>query len=74
MDEEGIPKEAQRRLEIAKKIVAAAEAYGIPAEDVIIDPLAMAVGADHRVGVITLEAMNLIRIAAWGSSTRGRNC
>lgn len=62
MDEEGIPKEAQRRLEIAKKIVAAGEAYGIPPEDVIIDPLAMTVGADHTAGVVTLEAIRLIRM------------
>jgi len=60
MDEEGIPKEAQRRLEIGKKIIAAAEAYGVPPEDVIIDPLAMTVGADHKAGVVTLEAIRLI--------------
>lgn len=62
MDEEGIPKEAKRRLEIAKKIVAAAEAYDIPSEDVIIDPLAMTVGVDHTAGVVTLEAIRLIRM------------
>ncbi len=62
MDEEGIPKEAQHRLEIAKKILAVAEAYGIPTEDVIIDPLAMTVGADHRAGLVTLEAIGLIRM------------
>jgi len=62
MDEEGIPKKAQHRLEIAKKIVSAAEVYGIPPEDVIIDPLAMTVGADHTAGVATLEAIRLIRM------------
>jgi 5-methyltetrahydrofolate--homocysteine methyltransferase len=62
MDEGGIPKEAKRRLEIAKKILAAAEAYDIPPEDVIIDPLAMTVGADHTAGVVTLEAIRLIRM------------
>lgn len=62
MDEEGIPKEAERRLEIGKKIVATAERYGIPPEDVIIDPLAMTVGADHTAGVVTLEAITLIRM------------
>ena len=62
MDEKGIPKEAQRRLEIGKKIVAAAEAYGIPPEDVIIDPLAMTVGVDQTAGVVTLEAISLIRL------------
>ncbi len=62
MDEEGIPKEARRRLEIGKKIVAAAEGHGIPPEDVIIDPLGMTVGADQTAGVVTLEAIRLIRM------------
>jgi len=61
MDEGGIPKEAQRRLEIGRKIVAAAEAYGLSPEDLIIDPLSMTVGADHKAGVVTLEAVGLIR-------------
>ncbi|MGB5933498.1 MAG: dihydropteroate synthase [Anaerolineae bacterium] len=62
MDEEGIPKEAQQRLEIARKIMVAAEAYAIPSKDLIIDPLAMTVGADHMAGVVTLEAIRLIRM------------
>ncbi len=62
MDEEGIPKEAQRRLEIAKKIVATTETYSIPREDVIIDPLAMTVGADDTAGEVTLEVIRLIRM------------
>ncbi len=62
MDEEGIPKEAPRRLEIARKILTTAAAYGISPEDVIIDPLAMTVGADHTAGVVTLEAIRLIAL------------
>lgn len=62
MDEEGIPKETQRRLEIAQKIVDRAEKKGIAREDVIIDPLAMTVGAEHTAGVVTLEAIRLIRM------------
>jgi len=49
-------------LEIGKQIVAACEAYGIPPEDVMIDPLATTVGADHTAGVITLDAIRLIRM------------
>jgi len=71
MDEEGIPKEGQRRLGIARKIVAAAGAYGIPPEDVIIDPLAMTVGADHTTGVVTLEAIRLIRMKLGVNITLG---
>lgn len=62
MDEKGIPKEAQRRLDIAQKIIDRAEKQGIAREHVIIDPLAMTVGADHTAGVVTLEAIRLIRM------------
>ena len=60
MDEEGIPKEAEGRLKIAQKIIRRAEKQGIAREDVIIDPLAMTVGADHTAGVVTVEAIRLI--------------
>ena len=71
MDEAGIPKEARRRLEIARKIVAAAESHGIPPEDVIIDPLAMTVGADHTAGAVTLEAIELIAVKLGVNITLG---
>lgn len=71
MDEEGIPKRAPRRLEIANKIVPAVEAYGIPSEDVIIDPLAMTVGADYTAGMVTLEAMRLIAMSLGVNITLG---
>jgi 5-methyltetrahydrofolate--homocysteine methyltransferase len=45
---EDIPMEPERRVEIAKKIVSVAGDHGIPPEDVIIDPLAMPVGAEPR--------------------------
>ena len=45
-DETGIPETAEERLEIARKIVSVAGDHGIPPEDVVIDPLAMTVGAD----------------------------
>ncbi|HAL60848.1 MAG TPA: hypothetical protein DCP08_00385, partial [Chloroflexi bacterium] len=71
MDEEGIPKEAQHRLEIANKIVDTAQTYGIPPEDVIIDPLAMTVGADHTSGVVTLQTIRLIAMKLGVSITLG---
>ena len=61
MDDSGIPKEAIKRFEIARKIVEAAEDAGIPREDVIIDPLAMAVSSDDRAAIETLKALQLIR-------------
>jgi len=71
MDEEGIPKEAQRRLEIAQKIIERAEKKGIAREDVIIDPLAMTVGADHTAGMVTLEVISLIRMSLGVNITLG---
>ena len=60
IDEQGIPKGAGRRLEIARKIVRATEERGIPREDLLIDPLAMTVGADHTAGLLTMEAITAI--------------
>jgi methanogenic corrinoid protein MtbC1/uroporphyrinogen-III decarboxylase len=61
MDEEGIPPEAERRLLIARRILEAAQKEAIPREDVIIDPLAMAVSADQRAGLETLRALQMIK-------------
>ena len=61
MDDNGIPKEAEKRLEIARLIVDRAEQAGIPREDVIIDPLAMAISADDQAGLETIKALQLIR-------------
>jgi 5-methyltetrahydrofolate--homocysteine methyltransferase len=50
-DESGISHDPDGRFEVARKIVERAESYGIPREDVIIDPLAMPVGAVNTAGV-----------------------
>jgi 5-methyltetrahydrofolate--homocysteine methyltransferase len=60
-DETGIPETAEQRLEIATKIVNAARDYGIGPEDIVIDPLAMTVGADTEAVTTTLEAIRMIR-------------
>ena len=60
LDDEGIPKEADRRVEIAHKIVAKAEEYGIPREDVIIDSLALTIGSDSNAGLVTLETIRKV--------------
>jgi 5-methyltetrahydrofolate--homocysteine methyltransferase len=61
MDDEGLPKDPQRRLEIAKKIVERAESMGIPREDVVIDCLALTVSAEPDAAIITLNAIDLVR-------------
>jgi 5-methyltetrahydrofolate--homocysteine methyltransferase len=61
-DEEEIPDEPRRRVELARKIAEVATGrYGIPIEDIVIDPLAMPVGADTGHPGRTLETIALIR-------------
>ncbi|HEX3489483.1 MAG TPA: dihydropteroate synthase, partial [Streptosporangiaceae bacterium] len=60
-DEEEIPEEPERRLELARKIVNVAATYGIPVEDIVFDPLAMPVGADTSLVLTTLETISLLR-------------
>jgi 5-methyltetrahydrofolate--homocysteine methyltransferase len=61
-EEDEIPEDPAKRLEIARKIVEAATTeYGIPREDIVIDPLAMPIGANHEYGVWTMQAISLIR-------------
>ncbi|HEY2374112.1 MAG TPA: dihydropteroate synthase [Gaiellaceae bacterium] len=60
-NDDEIPMEPQRRLEVAKKIVSVAGDHGIPPEDVIIDPLAMPVGAEPRAVTLFLETLHLLR-------------
>ena len=61
-EEDEIPEDPRKRLEIARKIIdVATSRYGIPIEDIVIDPLAMPVGADSTLGRKTLEAIWLIR-------------
>jgi 5-methyltetrahydrofolate--homocysteine methyltransferase len=61
-DEFEIPEEPQRRLELTQKIVEyATTKYQIPIEDIVIDPLAMPIGADSSMVVRTLETIALIK-------------
>jgi 5-methyltetrahydrofolate--homocysteine methyltransferase len=61
MDEQGIPKDADGRVKIAGRILEAAARYGIPPEDVIIDPLVLTVGAESLAGEVTLETIQRVR-------------
>jgi 5-methyltetrahydrofolate--homocysteine methyltransferase len=61
-DSEEIPMEADRRLELVQHIVDVATGeYGIALEDIVIDPLAMPIGADTTNAVTTFETMQRIR-------------
>lgn len=61
MDDDGITHDPEKRLAIAGKILERALRSGIKMEDVIIDPLAMAVSADPQACIITLETIKLVR-------------
>ena len=61
-DEFEIPEDPMRRLELVRHIVQTATGkYGIPIEDIIIDPLAMPIGADSSLVNRTLETIALIK-------------
>ena len=60
-DDEGIPKDADRRVAIAHKIVESAEKAGVPKEDVVIDVLTFAIGAEANSGKDVLESIRRIR-------------
>ena len=60
-DNDGIPHNIDKRLQIADKILDRAAKYGIPPEDVVIDPLVMTVGADAKAGLITIGSIRAIR-------------
>jgi 5-methyltetrahydrofolate--homocysteine methyltransferase len=70
-DETGISMIPEERLALARRIIERAADYGIPQEDVIIDPIAMTVAADPTCGVITLETMRLIRDVLGNNMTCG---
>lgn len=61
MDDNGIPTEAETRMAIAGRILERAARLGIPAEDVIIDPLVLTVGADQNAGRVTISTIEMVR-------------
>jgi 5-methyltetrahydrofolate--homocysteine methyltransferase len=61
MDDSGIPDNADKRLSIASKIVKHAESIGIPRNDIIIDCLALAIGANSNAGKIIIESISRIK-------------
>ena len=61
LDESGIPDTAEGRVRIARRILEAAESYGIDKKDVIFDTLAMTVSASPNAANVTLEALSRIR-------------
>jgi 5-methyltetrahydrofolate--homocysteine methyltransferase len=70
-DEDGIPRDAERRVRIAHKIMEKVEAAGISREDLVIDCLAFAVGAEPSSGVAVIEAIRRIKAELGVNMTMG---
>lgn len=61
LDENGIPETAQGRIDIAKKIIATAQDYGIDKKDLVVDALTMTISTNKDNAIETLKAVNYIR-------------
>lgn len=61
LDEDGIPDSAEKRIEIAEKIIRKAAEYGIGKKDLIFDTLAMTVSADKNAALATLQSLRTIK-------------
>ncbi|MBM4305770.1 MAG: pterin-binding protein [Deltaproteobacteria bacterium] len=70
-DDEGIPKNSEQRLTIARKLVERIEAAGIPQNDLIIDCLSFAVGAAPESGPAVIEAIRKIKVELGVNMTLG---
>jgi len=71
MDDDGITHDPEKRLAIAEKIIGRALSTGIKEEDVVIDPLAMAVSADPNACLVTLETIKLVHQKLRHNITQG---
>jgi 5-methyltetrahydrofolate--homocysteine methyltransferase len=70
-DENGISYDAKERFAVAKKIVDRAASYGIPPEDVIIDPLAMPAGAVAGSAKTMFEIVRMVNEELGSNTTCG---
>ena len=68
LDENGIPETSAGRVEIAEKITAEAAKYGIGKNEIIVDPLAMAVSSDKNSALVTLEAVKTLNEKGYKTS------
>jgi 5-methyltetrahydrofolate--homocysteine methyltransferase len=71
LDDDGITHDPEKRLKIAEKIINRAVQAGIKEEDVIIDPMAMAVSADPNACRVTLETIRLVHDKLGHNITQG---
>ena len=67
MDDDGIPETPEARLAVATKIIERAAQLGIDIADIVIDPLALTMGADSNAGKIALDTIELV-VEEFGSN------
>jgi len=70
-DDEGIPKTTEKRVAAAHKICEAADKIGIPREDIVIDVMTYAIGAEAKAGKDVLDALRQIRMELGLNMTMG---
>ena len=70
-DETGISEDPDVRFEVARKIVSRAADYGIPASDVVVDPLVMPIGALANAGRQVFHILGRLRDELGVNSTCG---
>jgi len=70
-DDAGIPKSTERRVEITKRIVEACEKAGVPREDLVIDVMTYAIGAEPKAARDVLDALRRIRLEIGVNMTMG---
>lgn len=71
LDDEGIPSDAEGRMKIARRIYEAADKYGVPREDIIIDGLTMTISSDTSSALVTLETLRRVRDELQGHTILG---
>ena len=71
LDEDGIPADAEGRVRIARRIYEAADRYGVPREDIVIDGLAMTISSDTTSACTTLETLRRVRDELHGHTILG---
>jgi len=70
-DDEGVPKNKERRVSIAHTLIAQAESAGIPREDIVIDCLAPAIGTDTGGGIEAIKAISQVQAELGVNQTIG---
>lgn len=60
-DSSGVPPQAEARVTVARKILEAAQKVGLGPEDIVVDPLAMAVATEPKAALETLKALRMVR-------------